>query len=177
MRRIILSVLIPVLWSSPVDAAKCRVVRSRVVCSKPVAVVRKKAAVVKHPVAAKVPIATVAPYFYAYLGAHASPPAEEPAFGEFSDREIGQLAAEIARRLGNIQELGASLVTTTCGRCHSGQTPKGGFAIPRPLDAQTSLKMISRIIHPDPDKRMPPDTDLTPEEVGELLQELTISSE
>ncbi|HEY4309865.1 MAG TPA: hypothetical protein VGN12_10475 [Pirellulales bacterium] len=65
-----------------------------------------------------------------------------------------------------------SLVTARCTRCHGATQPKAGLDLTRALDDATRLKAIARVLADDPQVRMPKGTELSPSELGQLIQEL-----
>lgn len=66
----------------------------------------------------------------------------------------------------------SSLVIAQCGRCHGAVQPKAGLDLTKKLDDATRLKAISRLLADDPQQRMPKGAELSPEVLGQLIQEL-----
>ncbi|MEX0713325.1 MAG: c-type cytochrome domain-containing protein [Pirellulales bacterium] len=68
-----------------------------------------------------------------------------------------------------------SLVERNCLKCHGQASPAAGFTLSdaRGLSAEQRLLAIRRLLDDDPARRMPKDSTLSAQELGELLQELS----
>lgn len=67
----------------------------------------------------------------------------------------------------------ASYIVQACARCHSGSTPKAGLLLDNPesiasISAETRIVAMRRVL----DGSMPPQSSLSPETKGDLIQEL-----
>ena len=123
------------------------------------------------PQAASVPVNPYANAFYTLqgLGVHQQSMA-------LSESQLDRLANMVVQKLNSVQtsEVVVNPLTMQhCRSCHSGDEPKGKFSVTETLNALTRLKMISRLVHPDPAKRMPKNQILPPLAVGTLIQELS----
>lgn len=83
------------------------------------------------------------------------------------------VAAEL-QRLGVTGTMGLSqsLVTQNCSECHGENNPKAGFSVFGDMTAEEKLKAISRILHSDPEKRMPKGKPIDDDIRGRLIDEL-----
>lgn len=168
--------------ATPAEGARCGSLSgvcatSRVVVSKPV-VSTSKRVITSSAVTHGVPVSTIVPFVYAYTGQSSyMPDRAEPAFSALSDSALDRLAEKLAARLGVVGALSAYPTSQRhCAGCHGSEAKAeergGGFVIPEIIDAETSVRMIDRITHVDPEKRMPKGKQLPDAEVMKLIREL-----
>lgn len=105
-----------------------------------------------------------------------------------STATVESLTAEIAALRRALEESGQirpqalpSLVTQSCGKCHSGPEAKGGFDLSdhAKLSSADRLKAINRMLADDPKQRMPPPAsghDIDAATLGRLIQEFSVVS-
>ncbi len=70
-----------------------------------------------------------------------------------------------------------TLIAAQCGTCHGGAKPKADLDLTGALADSIRLKAIARLLSDDPEKRMPPQKELSPESLGHLIQELSARDE
>lgn len=101
-------------------------------------------------------------FFYAY-STYAPPAAASAALPETTASADPQ---------GSV-ERDESLVVRTCGKCHGGAAPAGGFDLAdfSRLTAADRLHAVARVVSDDAALRMPRGRTLSPAEIGALVQE------
>ena len=113
-------------------------------------------------------VAYVAPVYAAPVYYQAGLGVEQDALAE----KVARLVTQKLAATQTLQQQGpkASAVTQHCAKCHSGKTPKGDvlFDGSSPLFSQ-HITAALRAISTD---KMPKDRKLTPEQKGQLMQEL-----
>tara|TARA_B100000949_G_scaffold3855_1_gene3375 strand:- start:6027 stop:6584 length:558 start_codon:yes stop_codon:yes gene_type:complete len=120
--------------------------------------------------AAGVPINPYATAFYSMQGAGYRPPIV------LSDSQLNRLAEKVYRLIETRPTADSPqnlLVKRHCVACHSGNSPEGKFDVTSELNDSARLKMIARVVNPDPKKRMPQKSTLSPTVVGALIRELS----
>lgn len=95
---------------------------------------------------------------------------DDPQYQEFLRFKAWQESQAQANQASNERTApSSSPIAAHCGRCHGGASPKGGFF----LDGQgVSASDITKSLRKVAAGEMPPNSELTPQEKGELMQAL-----
>lgn len=109
------------------------------------------------------------PYHYA-VGGHLQ---EEAVAEKIAQKVLAKIQAAGVRAQEQPQPVN-ELLLTKCAKCHNGNDKKGGLDITAELDCETKLEAIRRVVlDPSKEGHMPKNGALTPQEIGDLIGELS----
>lgn len=114
-------------------------------------------------------VAYVQPVYYPQIYYAAGRDIEAEALAQKVAKLVAaQLRAE--DRLPSRQQANSTILSQVCGKCHTGPNPKGGLTIDgeTPMSCESILESISSVAS----GKMPQGIKLTPEQKGQVLDEL-----